>query len=46
MNTAGSAELTVLASPSVKEVLLNLVPVFQRASGHKVTLLGAATKTL
>jgi len=38
MNTAGSAELKVLASPGVKEVLLDLVPAFERASGHKVTL--------
>src|SRR5262249_54072781 len=39
MNTAKSAELKVLASPGVKEVLLDLVPAFERASGHKVTLL-------
>jgi molybdate transport system substrate-binding protein len=46
MNTAKSAELKVLASPGVKEVLLDLVPKFETASGHKVTLLWAGNDDL
>jgi molybdate transport system substrate-binding protein len=37
-NAAGAAEVTVIASTAMREVLEALVPLFERASGHKVTV--------
>jgi molybdate transport system substrate-binding protein len=37
-NTALAAEINVIASTAMREVLEELVPMFERASGHKVTL--------
>src|SRR5262245_55766803 len=46
MHTAKTAELKVLASAGVKEMLLDLVPKFEHASGHKVTLLWGGNEDL
>jgi molybdate transport system substrate-binding protein len=35
---ASAAEITVIASTAMREVLEELVPMFERASGHKVTV--------
>jgi molybdate transport system substrate-binding protein len=37
-NVAGAAEVTVIASTAMREVLEALVPPFERDSGHKVTV--------
>ena len=37
-NAAGAAEVNVIASTAMREVLEALVPQFERASGHKVTV--------
>jgi molybdate transport system substrate-binding protein len=37
-NAASAAEITVIASTAMREVLDELVPMFERASGHKVTV--------
>jgi molybdate transport system substrate-binding protein len=36
--TANAAEITVLASTAMREVLDELVPMFERTTGHKVTV--------
>jgi molybdate transport system substrate-binding protein len=36
--TASAAEINVIASTAMREVLEELVPMFERASGHKVTV--------
>jgi molybdate transport system substrate-binding protein len=41
--TAGAAELKVMASAAVKEAYLELVPAFEKSSGHKVTTIWAGT---
>jgi molybdate transport system substrate-binding protein len=38
MNDAHGAELKVLGSAGMKEVMTDLLPAFERASGHKVTI--------
>ncbi len=43
MNTAHAAEIKVLASVAVKEAYLDLVPQFEKASGHKVSVVWSAT---
>src|SRR5690348_4591432 len=40
---ASAAELSVLASPAMKEAYLELVPQFEKASGHKVVTTWAGT---
>jgi len=35
---ASAAEVNVIASTAMREVLGELVPMFERASGHKVTV--------
>jgi molybdate transport system substrate-binding protein len=37
-NVANAAEVTVIASTAMREVLEELVPMFERSSGHKVTV--------
>jgi molybdate transport system substrate-binding protein len=37
-STAGAAEINVIASTAMREVLEELVPMFERASGHKVAV--------
>jgi molybdate transport system substrate-binding protein len=37
-STAQAADINVMASTAMREVLEELVPMFERASGHKVTL--------
>jgi molybdate transport system substrate-binding protein len=37
-NAAGAAEVNVIASTAMREVLEELVPMFERTSGHKVVL--------
>ena len=41
---AGAAEIRVLSSNAMREVLLEIVPTFEKASGHKLTMtiLGSA----
>jgi molybdate transport system substrate-binding protein len=41
--TAQAADITVLATPGVKEVYLELVPRFEKEGGHKVTTTWAGT---
>ena len=41
--TARAAEIKVISSVAVKEAYLELVPAFERASGHKVTLIWSGT---
>ncbi len=40
---AGAAEIKVIASNAVKEAYVDLVPVFEKASGHKVTTIWGGT---
>jgi molybdate transport system substrate-binding protein len=37
-NAVNAAEITVIASTAMREVLAELVPMFERASGHKVAV--------
>src|SRR5262249_55837531 len=37
-HTVNAAEITVIASTAMREVLDELVPMFERASGHKVAV--------
>ena len=41
-----AAEIKVLASAAVKEVLVELVPAFEKASGHKVNLVFSGTEAI
>ena len=43
MASAHAADITVLASPAIKEAYLELVPRFEQARGHKVTTTWAGT---
>src|SRR5262249_38597354 len=38
MNAAPAAEITVISSTAMRELLDELIPMFEQASGHKVTL--------
>src|SRR5437870_5831858 len=40
---AGAAELKVLSSGAVKDAYLDLIPQFEKATGHKVTVTWAGT---
>ena len=44
--TAQAAEITVIASPAVKEVVIELIPAFEQASGHKVTMIWDGTEAI
>src|SRR5436190_1558992 len=43
---AGAAELKVLTAGAFKEILLATVPDFEKATGHKVTLVNANAKLI
>ena len=44
--TAHATEIKVIASAAVKEVVLDLVPAFEKSSGHKVTVIWAGTEAI
>jgi molybdate transport system substrate-binding protein len=44
--TAQAAEVKLIGSAAVKEVVLDLVPAFEKASGHKVTTIWAGTEAI
>jgi molybdate transport system substrate-binding protein len=44
--TVQAAEVKLIASAAVKEAVLDLVPAFQQASGHKVTIIWAGTEAI
>src|SRR2546426_9451135 len=44
--TAHAAEIKVIASAAVKEVVLALVPAFEKSSGHKVTTIWTGTEAI
>ena len=44
--TAQAAEITVIASPAVKEAVFELIPAFEKASGHKVTTIWDGTEAI
>jgi molybdate transport system substrate-binding protein len=44
--TAHAAEIKVIASAAVKEVILDLIPAFEKSSGHKVTPIWAGTAAI
>src|SRR5947207_11319610 len=46
MNAAHGAELKVMASAGMKEVVTDLVPAFEKASGHKVTIIWAGNENI
>src|SRR5687767_12883135 len=43
---ARAAEIKVIASNATKEALVDLIPAFEKATGHKVTMLWAGTETI
>lgn len=44
--TAHAAEIKVLASAAVKPVVLELIPAFEKSSGHRVTTIWAGTEAI
>ena len=46
MNAAHGAELKVIASAGMKEVVTDLVPAFEKASGHKVPIIWAGNENI
>jgi len=44
--TAHAAEVKVIASAAVKEIVLDLIPAFERSSRHKVTTIWAGTEAI
>jgi molybdate transport system substrate-binding protein len=46
VESARAAEIKLIASNATKEAVLDLVPAFEKASGHKVTLIWAGTETI
>ena len=46
MNTAHAAEIKVLGSVAVKEAYLDLVPAFEKSSGHRVTTIWDGTENI
>jgi molybdate transport system substrate-binding protein len=46
ISTVNAAEVKVMASNALKELLLELVPAFEKASGNKVTLIWGGTEGL
>src|SRR5574341_1581587 len=44
--TAHAAEIKVIASAAVKEAVAELIPAFEKASGHKVTMIWAGTEAI
>jgi molybdate transport system substrate-binding protein len=46
MNTTHAAEIKVLGSAAVKEAYLDLVPAFEKSSGHRVTTIWDGTENI
>ena len=46
MNTAHAAEIKVIGSAAVKELYLDLVPAFEKSTGHKVTTIWDGTENI
>ncbi|MGH8735707.1 MAG: molybdate ABC transporter substrate-binding protein, partial [Burkholderiales bacterium] len=44
--TAHAAEIKVIASAAVKEILLDLIPAFEKSSGHKAITIWAGTEAI
>jgi len=44
--TAHAAEIKVIASAAVKDAVLDLIPAFEKSSGHKVTTIWAGTEAI
>jgi molybdate transport system substrate-binding protein len=44
--SALGAEITVIASNAAKEAVLELIPAFEKSSGHKVTMIWAGTEAI
>jgi molybdate transport system substrate-binding protein len=44
--TAQAAEIKVIASAAIKAVVLELIPAFEKASGHKVSITWAGTEAI
>src|SRR5574341_1199083 len=44
--TAHASEIKVMASAAVKEVVLDVIPAFEKSSGHKVTPIWAGTEAI
>lgn len=45
-NIAGAAEITVLASGATKEVIIELLPQFEKSSGYKVAMTWTGTANI
>lgn len=45
VSTADAAEIKVLAANAIKEAFLDLVPAFEKSSGHKVTTIWSGTES-
>lgn len=43
---AQAAEVRLIGSAALKEVVLDLVPDFEKASGHKITTIWAGTEAI
>lgn len=46
VSTAHAAEIKVMASAAVKAAVLDLIPAFEKSSGHKVTMIWAGTEAI
>lgn len=46
VSTAHAAEIKVIASNAIKEAFLELVPAFEKSSGHKVTAIWGGTESV
>ena len=44
--TAQAAEVKLIASAAVREAVIDLIPAFEKASGHKVTTIWAGTEAI
>jgi len=44
--TAHAAEIKVIAAAAVKDIVLDLIPAFEKSSGHKVTTIWAGTEAI
>jgi molybdate transport system substrate-binding protein len=45
VSTAHAAEIKVMAANAIKEAFLDLVPAFEKSSGHKVTMIWSGTES-
>jgi molybdate transport system substrate-binding protein len=46
VSAADAAEIKVIASAAMKEAVLDLIPAFEKSSGHKVTTIWAGTEAI